>query len=99
MFYVTRVEFTRPGSSCRHKFILRRTTDQWKKSLTPEHRPCAVVRSEIRFRAGVPIALVGCMRKVARGTLTLALLLTGVHSAHASTIQMGEISITTTLVD
>ena len=38
------------------------------------------------------------MKKAANGALTLVLLLTGMHSAQASTIQMGEISITTTLV-
>jgi PEP-CTERM motif-containing protein len=38
------------------------------------------------------------MTKAATGTLTLVLLLTGTHSAHASTIQMGDIAVTTTLV-
>jgi hypothetical protein len=38
------------------------------------------------------------MTKAANATLTLVVLLTGVHAVQASTIQMGEIAITTTLV-
>jgi hypothetical protein len=38
------------------------------------------------------------MTKAAQGTLTLVLLLTGMHSAQASTIQIDQIAITTTLV-
>jgi len=38
------------------------------------------------------------MKKAAHVTLTLILLLVGVHSAHASTIQIAQIAITTTLV-
>ena len=39
-----------------------------------------------------------CMTKAATGTLTLVILLTGMHSAQASTIQMGDIAITTMLI-
>jgi len=50
------------------------------------------------FHIGVPIALAVCMTKAAHATLALVVLFTGVHAVQASTIQIGEIAITTTLV-
>lgn len=74
------------------------TDSRTEKSLPRGRSRGAVPCSLTTFHAGVPIALMPCMTKAAIGTLTLALLLTGVHSAHASSFQMGDISIMTTLV-